>query len=100
VSETTQAPAEVGTLGGRPAPTRRGQRYFVPNGSAVDAYESLDGLTWTAVGGAAAIPSGTYVPSDPVVALTYNGDGTVATTTRLAVTRTYTYSGGDLTAVA
>ncbi len=85
MTETTQAPAEVGSLGGRPAPTRRGQRYFVPNGGGVDAYESLDGSTWTAVGGAAAIPSGTYVevdgdpatvstPIDFTVAPTVNGD--------------------------
>lgn len=65
-------------------------------------------------------PRGTYVPSDPVVAITYNADGTaatstengvvtsftynadgtVATTTRLGVTRTYTYADGNLTAVA
>lgn len=69
---------------------------------------------------AGAIPSGTYVKGDPTLALTYNADGTVATstedgivttyaynadgtvasTTRLGVTRTYTYSGGNLTAVA
>lgn len=64
--------------------------------------------------------AGTYVPSDPVISVeynpdgtvdsvtengiettfTYNADGTVATSTRLGVTRTYTYVGDNLTAVA
>lgn len=64
--------------------------------------------------------SGTYVPSDPTLVLTYNADGTlasvteagiettftyntdgtIATSTRLGVVRTYTYSGGNLTGVA
>ncbi|HYH49650.1 MAG TPA: hypothetical protein VEG38_08885 [Acidimicrobiia bacterium] len=68
--------------------------------------------------------SGTYVPSDPTLAITYNpdgtvasvaethggstitttftynADGTIATSTRLGVTRTYTYSSGNLTVVA
>lgn len=68
--------------------------------------------------------SGTYVPSDPTLAITYNADGTTAsvaetqggttitttftyntdgtihTSTRLGVTRTFTYTNGNLTAVA
>lgn len=64
--------------------------------------------------------SSTYGLADPVTAITYNGDGTVAsvtedgmattytyngdgtvaTQTRLGVTRTFTYDGGNLTAVA
>lgn len=68
--------------------------------------------------------SGTYVPGDPTLAIAYNGDGTIAsvaetaagttitttftyntdgtihTSTRLGVTRTYTYVSGNLTAVA
>lgn len=61
-----------------------------------------------------------YVPGDPVLAITYNADGTVAsvteagitttytynadgtvaTSTRLGVTRTYGYTGSNLTSVA
>lgn len=61
-----------------------------------------------------------YVPADPVLVITYNGDGTVAsvttdgiattytyngdgtvaTQTRLGVTRTYTYTADNLTGVA
>jgi len=68
--------------------------------------------------------SGTYVPSDPTLAITYNSDSTIAsvaetqggttitttftynadstiaTSTRLGVTRTYSYVSGNLTAVA
>lgn len=68
----------------------------------------------------APIPSGTFVPADPALAIvynadgtvqsvtengiattyTYNADGTVATSTRLGVTRTYGYTSGNLTSVA
>lgn len=50
---------------------------------------------WVAVG-LSSIPPGTYPYADPVVALTYNGDGTVATSTENGITTTFTYN-GDLT---
>lgn len=78
-------------------------------------------LKRTMPGGVAAIPPGTYGEADPEVSITYNADGsvatstengivttftynadgTVATTTRLAVTRTYSYNAdGTLSGVA
>lgn len=68
--------------------------------------------------------SGTYVPADPTLVITYNADssvasvaetqggttitttftynpdGTIATSTRLGVTRTYSYTAGNLVGVA
>lgn len=57
---TYETPPAYGSLGGRPAPTYKGQRFVVPTGAGTaDVYESLDGATWTALGGS--IPPGTFV---------------------------------------
>ena len=84
------------------------------------AQSAVTNLISDLAGKQATIPPGTYAVANPVVVLTYNGDGTVATstedgitttftyngdgtvatTTRLGVTRTFTYTAGNLTSVA
>lgn len=130
-----ELPRTSGLLSERPAPRAVGQMYLATDKAL---FESLDGSTWTQVGPDSAdtasiaalqsalagkqatVPPGTYVKGDPVITVTYNSDGTVATSTedgitttftynpdgtpatstRLGVTRTYTYAGGNLTSVA
>src|SRR5262245_47171546 len=41
--------ATAGTLGGRPSPSFRGQRYFATDTDGGTLYESFDGSTWTKI---------------------------------------------------
>lgn len=88
--------------------------------SFLDRADAAAGRTLLGLGTAAVTDSSAYVSSDPVLAMTYNadgslasvtengvtttftynGDGTIATSTRAGVTRTYSYTSGNLTAVA
>lgn len=117
---TDTAPDSVYILTATPPATLANWTLLNPP-SVADA--QLDGVnlsTQAELDAAIAGLAGAYVPSDPVISVVYNGDGTVdsvtengiettftynadgtvASSTRLGVVRTYTYVGGNLTAVA